>query len=69
MEILAPNPLFVLINSYTTMISPSVLRNVMTLTLKRRLGGTITTGEIGLPVTASGLVLPAGILGRWEEQA
>lgn len=66
LNILSPNPLFVLVNSYTTMISPSVLKNVMTLTLQRKLGGKITTGEIGLPVTASGIVLPAGILGRWE---
>jgi len=69
MTILSPNPLFVLVNSYTTMISPSVLHNVMTLTLQKKLGGTITTGEIGLPVSASGIVLPAGILGRWEEKA
>lgn len=67
-KILAPKPLFVLVNSYTTMISPSVLQNVMTLALQKKLGGKITTGEIGLPVTASGIVLPAGILGRWEEE-
>lgn len=66
MEILSANPLFVLINSYTTMISPTVLHNVMALTLQKKLGGTIVTDEIGLPVTASGLTLPAGILGRWE---
>lgn len=67
MKVLSPHPLFVLINSYTTMISPSLLHNLMALTLQKQLGGRIITDEIGLPVTSSGLVLPAGILGRWEE--
>lgn len=66
MHILSEQPLFFLINSYTTGFSPSVLHNLMTLTLQRKYGGRITTGEIGLPITRSGLVLPAGILGRWE---
>jgi 23S rRNA (cytosine1962-C5)-methyltransferase len=67
MNILTEQPLFVLVNSYTTGMSPTVLQNLMQLTLKERYGGKITSGEIGLPVTSSGLVLPAGILGRWEE--
>lgn len=67
MEILADNPLFVLVNSYTTGLSPAVLNNIMSLTLKRKYGGVITTGEIGLPQTVNpDLILPAGILGRWE---
>ncbi len=66
MSILSDNPLFFLINSYTTGLSPTVLDNLLKMTLVRKFGGRITTGEIGLPVTASGLVLPAGILGRWE---
>lgn len=67
--ILSDNPLFFLINSYTTGLSASVLTNILTMTLKRSYGGTITSGEIGLPITASGLYLPCGILGRWESQA
>ncbi len=66
MDVLSDNPLFFLVNSYTTGLSPTVLNNLLSLTLKPRFGGTITTGEIGLPVTASGLVLPCGMLGRWE---
>lgn len=66
MSILSAKPLFVIVNSYTTGLSPTVLKNLMTLTLKAKFGGTITSGEIGIPVTSSGLVLPAGILGRWE---
>ncbi len=67
-SILSPNPLFFLINSYTTGLSPTVLGNMMRMTLSKRFGGTITNGEIGLPVSASkDMVLPAGILSRWEE--
>jgi 23S rRNA (cytosine1962-C5)-methyltransferase len=66
MEALSDNPLFLIVNSYTTGLSPSVLHNIMHMTLKRRYGGRISTGEIGLPITESGLVLPAGIVGRWE---
>ncbi len=66
LSILSDQPLFVLVNTYTTGLSPVVLSNLMKLTLGARFGGRITTGEIGLPVTLSDLVLPAGILGRWE---
>ncbi|UVI27791.1 class I SAM-dependent methyltransferase [Paenibacillus spongiae] len=65
-SILSPNPLFVLINSYTTGLSPSVLHNLLHMTVGRKFGGSIHCGEIGIPITASGLSLPCGILGRWE---
>lgn len=65
-EILTDNPLFFLINSYTTGISPTVLHNILKMTLGKKYGGRITAGEIGLPITASGMILPAGILARWE---
>ncbi|GIQ67633.1 SAM-dependent methyltransferase [Xylanibacillus composti] len=68
LSILSDKPLFVLVNAYTTGLSPVVLSNLMKLTLGQRYGGRITTGELGLPVTLSDLVLPAGILGRWEGQ-
>ncbi len=66
MTIMSDNPLFMLINSYTTGLSPAVLDNMLHLTMKKRYGGTITCGEIGLPITQTGLALPCGILGRWE---
>lgn len=66
MSIMSDNPLFMLINSYTTGLSPSVLDNMYQMTMKKRYGGHIHCGEIGLPITHSGLVLPCGILGRWE---
>ncbi|GGD64625.1 class I SAM-dependent methyltransferase [Paenibacillus nasutitermitis] len=66
--ILSPNPLFVLVNSYTTGLSPSVLHNLLQMTIGQKYEGSIHCGEIGLPITASGLTLPCGILGRWESQ-
>lgn len=66
MGIISDNPLFFLINSYTTGLSPTVLQNMLMLTLGKTYGGRISAGEIGLPVTMSNLILPAGILGRWE---
>jgi len=66
MGILTDKPLFMLINSYTTGISATVLHNILSMSMKRKFGGSITSGEIGLPITASGLTLPCGILGRWE---
>ncbi len=66
LAILSDRPMFFLINSYTTGLSPTVLKNIMTMTLQQKYKGTITCGEIGLPVTHSGLVLPAGSLARWE---
>jgi 23S rRNA (cytosine1962-C5)-methyltransferase len=67
MEILSERPLFFLINSYTAGLSPAVIQNLLKMSLGRRFGGRISSGEIGLPVTRTGLVLPAGVLGRWEE--
>lgn len=64
-QILSSNPLFFLINSYTTGLSPTVLSNILELNIKAK--GTITSGEVGLPAENSSLVLPCGIYGRWEE--
>ncbi|MFC4777642.1 class I SAM-dependent methyltransferase [Paenibacillus sp. GCM10023252] len=66
--ILSDQPLFILVNSYTTGISHSVLHNLLHLTMKSKYGGSIHCGEIGLPISASGLNLPCGILGRWESE-
>ena len=67
LSILSDTPLFFLINSYTTGISPTVLHNILSMTVKKQYGGRITAGELGLPITRSGLNLPCGILGRWED--
>ena len=64
-QVLSDEPLFFLINSYTTGISSKVLANLLELNMKKY-NGKITSGEIGLPMKNSKLVLPCGIYGRWE---
>ena len=64
-KVLSDDPLFFLINSYTTGISSQVLENILRLNIKKN--GKITHGEIGLPMTDSKLILPCGIYGRWEK--
>ena len=65
-NVLSENPLFFLINSYTTGISSTVLENILNLNISKRFNGKVSSGEIGLPMTDSKLVLPCGIYGRWE---
>ncbi len=64
-NVLSDDPLFVIINSYTTGLAPSVLRYISESLFTPRFGGTCTSCELGLPVTASGLELPAGATARW----
>lgn len=64
--VLSENPLFFLINSYTTGISSKVLENILNLKLCMK-KGKLSSGEIGLPMKDSNLVLPCGIYGRWEK--
>ena len=64
-KVLSDKPLFFLINSYTTGISAKVLENILRINIKNN--GKFESGEIGLPMTDSKLVLPCGIYGRWEE--
>ena len=66
-NVLSDNPLFFLINSYTTGISSTVLANILNITISKKYEGKVESGEIGLPMEKSSLVLPAGIYGRWEE--
>ena len=65
-KLLSDRPLFFLINSYTTGLAPAVLTYMLGIAVKTRFGGSVRSEEIGLPVTASGLVLPCGAAGRWE---
>ncbi len=67
-KVLSKNPLFFLINSYTTGISNIVLRNILDLTVGKSFGGKLESGEIGLPMEDSKLILPCGIYGRWESK-
>ncbi|MCL1823336.1 MAG: class I SAM-dependent methyltransferase [Oscillospiraceae bacterium] len=59
-EILSDEPCFVLLNSYTTGLSPSVMAYLLKMTVGRKYKAEITAEEIGLPVTCTGLALPCG---------
>lgn len=65
-ELLSENPLFFLINSYTTGLSSTVLNNLLTILVDKKHPGKISCGEIGLPIKENNLILPCGIYGRWE---
>ena len=64
-QVLSDKPLFVIINSYTTGLAPSVLGYMLHLLVAERYGGRVTWDELGLPVTETGLALPCGATGRW----
>jgi 23S rRNA (cytosine1962-C5)-methyltransferase len=63
--LLTEQPLFFLINAYTARLSPTVVANLLAELLHAH-RGTITAGEVGLPIQRDGKVLPCGIYGRWE---
>jgi 23S rRNA (cytosine1962-C5)-methyltransferase len=64
-QVLSDQPLFFLVNSYTTGLAPSVLTYLLETLITKRHGGTTESRELGLPVEASGLILPCGATGRW----
>ena len=65
-KLLSDDPLFFLINGYTTGLQPAVLRNLIEKTVVPRCGGSAMADEVGLPVTKGGVVLPCGASGRWQ---
>lgn len=65
-DVLSEQPLFVLLNSYTTGFSSQVSANLLELVLKARFGGSVSHGEVGLPIADTDLVLPCGTFARWE---
>lgn len=64
-QLLSDEPLFFLINSYTTGLAPSVLTYILETLVTKRYGGHTESQELGLPVTNTGLALPCGATGRW----
>lgn len=66
-EVLSDDPLFFLINSYTTGLSPSVMGYILGETICPQFGGNVTFDEIGLPVEESGLCLPCGSTAIWQK--
>ena len=63
-RVLSDDPLFMLVNSYTTGLQPAVIHNMLAMTVGRTHSGTVSAEEVVLPVTSGG-VLPCGATGRW----
>lgn len=66
-QVLSEDPLFVLLNSYTTGLQPAVLSYMLSTVFQTKFGGRVSADEVGLPVTDSHLVLPCGAAGRWQK--
>ena len=66
-QILTEKPLFFLVNSYTTGLAPAVLTYMISTEIVSKHGGHVEAQEIGLPVTQTGLILPCGAAGRWQQ--
>lgn len=64
--LISDQPLFLLVNSYTTGLSPTVVANMLQLVMKPRHGGQSTAEELCLPASHRPLLLPCGSTGRWE---
>ncbi len=64
-KVLSDDPLFVIINSYTTGLAPSAVAYASDVVFGAKYGGKTQAGELGLMVRESGLVLPCGATGRW----
>jgi 23S rRNA (cytosine1962-C5)-methyltransferase len=67
-ELLSEDPLFFLINSYTTGLQPAVLSYMLHTAIDPIRKGRVEADEVGLPVSGNGLVLPCGAAGRWTGQ-
>ncbi len=66
--LLSDNSQLFLINSYTTGLSPSVMQYMLGSLIVPKFGGCVSSDEIGLPVTVSGMVLPCGASSIWRKQ-
>ncbi|MCR4594436.1 MAG: class I SAM-dependent methyltransferase [Clostridiales bacterium] len=66
-KVLSDDPLMMLINSYTTGLSPSVMEYILSTVVKPRFGGTVQGSEIGLRASSNGLVLPCGASSIWQK--
>lgn len=66
-KVLSDDPLFFLINSYTTGLSPLTMQYLLELNVKSRYGGNCTAGELALPVRSTGAFLPCGGSARWTK--
>ena len=67
-RVLSDNPLFFIINSYTTGLAPSVMRYLTETLVSKKYGGYTQSDELGLPVRDTGLALPCGATCRWTKE-
>ena len=66
-DVLSDDPSFVILNSYTTGLSPSVMEYILGVTVGERFGGKVSSDEIGLRCTDSGLTIPCGSTAIWQK--
>ena len=66
-QVLSDNPIMVLINSYTTGLSPAVMQYILGSVIKPKYNGIVESDEIGLPVTSTGMILPCGASAVWHK--
>ena len=66
-QVLSDNPIMVLINSYTTGLSPAVMQYILGSVIKPKYNGIVESDEIGLPVTSTGMILPCGASAIWHK--
>ncbi len=64
-EVLSDEPLFVLINSYTTGLGATVLENILNIALQDKKGSS-EAYELCLPTEEDGVLLPCGTSGLWR---
>ncbi len=66
-QVLSDDPAFFILNSYTTGLSPAVMEYLLGVELQKSFGGSVSSDEIGLKVTDTGLILPCGSTAIWEK--
>ena len=65
-ELISDSPLFFIINTYASTLTPLLMENILDMTLVKKYGGTPTTYELGIMSASNGIILPCGFTGRWE---
>ena len=64
-QVLSDNPLFFLINSYTTGLQPQVMKNILEIAVKKGRGGEVSAYEVGLKTEEENVILPCGNSAIW----
>ncbi len=67
-QVLSDKPLFFLVNSYTTGLSPLTMKYIIDVRLSSKAGGFCEASEIALPVESTGGFLPCGSSARWQNK-